>query len=346
MSRPLTPEEIRAVLRRAVTVTVCGVNADGRLIARPMHAAVVGDQVVIHGGTRGEKHGLTSQPVVITASEVVARLPSWFTDPVRACPASTLYRSVEVQGVLTPIEDPAAKAEALHLYSLAEQPEGRFERVSIADKPYAAQLDRLVVAGVDLSGAVGRGQLGGAKPRGWRKRIAAGLWGRGAPGDVEAIEMLRKEAPDTPLPPAYAAPTGVLLHPGQPRHISAVVAMLVDQYWNTDFSADAVHQAHLQSSAWGVAMAGDVVIGTARAISDAAKTAWIYDVAVDPAWQGQGVGRALMTWIDAHPKVRSVERVVLGTRDAMPFYAGLGFTAPPPRDTTLMWRLRGAHPTA
>ena len=48
-------------------------------------------------------------------------------------------------------------------------------------------------------------------------------------------------------------------------------------------------------------------------------------VVVAPAWRGRGVGEAMMRLLLAHPAVRRVRRVYLGTRDAQRFYERLGF---------------------
>jgi len=74
-----------------------------------------------------------------------------------------------------------------------------------------------------------------------------------------------------------------------------------------------------------VALDGDAVVGTARALSDGVKTAYVADVAIAPAWRGRGLGRALVTRLLEHPALRRAQRIDLMTRDAGPFYAGLGF---------------------
>jgi ribosomal protein S18 acetylase RimI-like enzyme len=67
------------------------------------------------------------------------------------------------------------------------------------------------------------------------------------------------------------------------------------------------------------------LVATARAIGDAHKRAWIYDVMVAPAWRGKRLGEAVMRLLLDHPAVRDVRRVYLATRDAQGFYARLGF---------------------
>jgi GNAT superfamily N-acetyltransferase len=114
--------------------------------------------------------------------------------------------------------------------------------------------------------------------------------------------------------------------------VNAAVALVRDAYWNEGVSDAILAASHRASVAWvGLEHEGRLV-ATARAISDRVKRSWIYDVAVDHAYQRQGVGTALMELMLDHPMVRETN-LFLTTRDAMPFYAGLRFvevwTEPP-----------------
>jgi ribosomal protein S18 acetylase RimI-like enzyme len=53
-------------------------------------------------------------------------------------------------------------------------------------------------------------------------------------------------------------------------------------------------KAFQQSTDVCFAFDGDVLIGTSRALSDGVYRAFIYDVAVLPAYQGKGIGSAMV----------------------------------------------------
>lgn len=65
------------------------------------------------------------------------------------------------------------------------------------------------------------------------------------------------------------------------------------------------------------------LIGSARALSDGIFSSAIYDVMVDPEYQGQGVGKALMTNLLGRLPKRSV--MLVSTHGYEGFYQKLGF---------------------
>lgn len=67
------------------------------------------------------------------------------------------------------------------------------------------------------------------------------------------------------------------------------------------------------------------LIGFARATSDGVYRAGIWDVIVDPDYQGMGLGRKLVQTVLSHPLVSKVERVYLTTTHQQSFYERIGF---------------------
>jgi ribosomal protein S18 acetylase RimI-like enzyme len=67
------------------------------------------------------------------------------------------------------------------------------------------------------------------------------------------------------------------------------------------------------------------LIGFARATSDGIYRAAIWDVIIDPDYQGVGLGRKLVETVLSHPLVSKVERVYLTTTHQQSFYERIGF---------------------
>lgn len=131
-----------------------------------------------------------------------------------------------------------------------------------------------------------------------------------------------------------AAPLdGEITFCARPRtdEVDAAVALVAGEYWNASTAPATIRRAHLGSPIWvGARDPSGALIATARAISDGAKHAWIYDVGVAPSWRGRGIGRALLGLLLDDPLIRDVRQVHLQTRDAEDFYARFGFIAHPP----------------
>lgn len=87
---------------------------------------------------------------------------------------------------------------------------------------------------------------------------------------------------------------------------------------------DKIRRAFENSTVVCFAFDGARLVGAARALSDLEYHATIYDVAVHPDYQRQGIGTRLMTEI---LRLLPVWRVLLvADADAAPFYSRLGFT--------------------
>ena len=80
--------------------------------------------------------------------------------------------------------------------------------------------------------------------------------------------------------------------------------------------------ANLVVSAWD----GDHLVGVARALSDFCYCCYLSDLAVDAAYQRQGIGDALITQVrDAMGD--GVSLILLSAPGAMGYYPKVGFTA-------------------
>jgi|GEM_PF-1139007 ribosomal protein S18 acetylase RimI-like enzyme len=68
------------------------------------------------------------------------------------------------------------------------------------------------------------------------------------------------------------------------------------------------------------------IIGFIRAVSDFVRNASIFDVIIDEAYQGKGLGRLLVNSLINHPKLQKVPYIELQCRDdKVSFYQELGF---------------------
>jgi GNAT superfamily N-acetyltransferase/nitroimidazol reductase NimA-like FMN-containing flavoprotein (pyridoxamine 5'-phosphate oxidase superfamily) len=321
----MTRDDAVALLRGAEVMHLCGVGEDGAPIFKTVHGVVVDEWLCFHSSPKGEKTSLVGRPVVATVEQTVARIPSTFLDPLRACPATTLFRSVQVHGVLEALEVPALKARALQALMDKLQPQGGYVPITEGEPLYTAQLRGLLIAGVRLDRLDGKAKLAQNRSERDRHLVEEQLWRRGDLDDPQAVELIRGANPGDAPPPFLQGPA--TLRGWLPNGRALEAAHLLERlYWNQGtFTVDELVRAHLGSTAWVGATEGQRLIASARAISDGGKYAWVYDVVVADDWKGKGVGQALMRLLLDHPRVRHAKRVLLATRDAQTLYAKFGF---------------------
>jgi len=326
-----------AILSRARVVWVSAVDPDGLPLLRPLHGVVVDGRLCFHAAPAGEKLAAVGQPVVAMAEETLAAVPSTFTSPHRACPATTFYRSASVHGTLRELVDPHTKARVLQALMERFQPEGGYRPITADDPMYAAAVRGLAVLTVDADRVVAKRSVAQHKRAAHRGRVIEQLWDRGAPGDARAAQEVFDAAPLEALPPRMQGPHGtrLVLAAGE-DHVDGAVELLRDQYWNDDVDDARLRAAQLASQVWMVLLQGERVVGTARALTDGVKTSYVVDVAVAEDQRGRGLGRFLVTALRRHPGLRAT-RVDLLTRTAGPFYEALGFAAL----TSAPWRHAG-----
>jgi nitroimidazol reductase NimA-like FMN-containing flavoprotein (pyridoxamine 5'-phosphate oxidase superfamily)/GNAT superfamily N-acetyltransferase len=321
-------DEGLALFARAPVVHLAVVSDEGAPILRTVNAVVVDGAVAFHGAPAGEKMDGIGRAAVVQAEETVASIPSYFLDPERACPATTYYVSAQAHGVLEEVGDPERKARVLAALMQKYQPEGGHAPIAHDDPLYAKAIRGLLVAEVRLDRVDCKAKLGQNRTPAERLRVLDGLWRRGAPGDVRAIARILARFPELPAPSFLASDGGLrLLCDLEGDAIDEAVALLDGAYWLEGVARERVREAIAASTARvGARREDGRLVAFARATSDG-RTAWIYDVVVDPSMRGSGVGTAVMRLLLDHPRVRPALRVRLATRDATTFYERLGFRA-------------------
>lgn len=321
-------DHARALLARAPYVHLATTAPDGAPILRVVHGVLVDGALCFHAAPAGEKTLALGRAAVASYEEVVAEIPSTFLDAERACPATTLYESVQVKGTLRAIDDVVVKARVLSALMARFQPDGGHAPVDPAhpryEELYARAVRGLLIVALPLDVVDGKRKLAQNKRPDEVARILAGLWRRGSDGDARAIEQVRAACGvDAPF---LRGPADATLHVAWDERFAArVVELLAPTYWNVGVPAAALVAAQRGATAWVGATIDGRLIGCARAIADGAKWAWVYDVVVDEEHRGRGVGRALVGLLLDHPRLRGCRAVALRTRDAAGVYAPLGF---------------------
>ncbi len=317
------------VIRRAKLARITWIHRENDQLMprlRTIHPAVLGGVIYWHSGLVGEKHSMLDARASLSFEEFVATIPSTFVDPTLACPATTYYRSVHLDGHVLPVMDLAEKARVFNVMLDMHQKDAGHRPLSAEDPLYRQPLERIAVLRFLPAAMTGRFKLGQRKSAERMRAVMRGLWRRGEPGDLRAMESIGAAHEENVWPEELGLFDDLTLQvSGGARESNQIGSLLKDEYWNAPFSTRAIARAHQNSSAWIFAKAGDEIVGSVRAIADATKHAKIYDVWVRPEYRGRGIASRLLRILLTHPNVRGCSLITLSTRDAHRLYERLGF---------------------
>jgi ribosomal protein S18 acetylase RimI-like enzyme len=107
--------------------------------------------------------------------------------------------------------------------------------------------------------------------------------------------------------------------------VEDIVRLLKATYWAGSRSPETIEKSVRNSACYGVLVDGaEHLAGFARVISDHATTWYLCDVVIDPAYQRQGLGKELVSYVASSPEFAELRGLLL-TRDAHGLYSRYGF---------------------
>ena len=178
--------------------TLATTGSDGWPVQRAVNFVRVDDAIYFHGSHRGEKMDTLAHDdrVSFLVVKAYSLIPSFFTDPERACPATQFYRSVLVRGRAVAVSDRGEKARALQSLMGKLQPEGGFKPITADDPLYRSSVDGTAVIRIDVEEMTGKDNVGQDKSGEPTEQIEKGLRDRGTRLDYETLDAMRESRPD------------------------------------------------------------------------------------------------------------------------------------------------------
>jgi nitroimidazol reductase NimA-like FMN-containing flavoprotein (pyridoxamine 5'-phosphate oxidase superfamily) len=176
-------------------------GADGWPKAVPLNYVYHEGAIYFHGSKHGEKmSGLANDPrAEFVAYQAHAFIPSYFSDPYLACPATVFFRSVRIRGTVAQVESPEEKASALAALMSRMQPEGGHAPIDATDPRYRASLRGVSVLRLDTLEITCKFKFRQNMPETRRDKIVDGLSERGLPDDDNTIKHIRDSALKCPM---------------------------------------------------------------------------------------------------------------------------------------------------
>ncbi len=157
-----------------------------------LNFAAVGETIYFHGALEGEKFELiqTNPRAGFTIVKPYSYIPSYWSAPRNACPATQFFKSIEIKGTCSIVDDPAEKARGLGALMAKHQPEGGFDPIEPAVPVYAKALEGVGVFRIVPDSWTGKVKLGQNEPEKLRRILVEKLRERGGVMDEEtALEI-------------------------------------------------------------------------------------------------------------------------------------------------------------
>ncbi|OKP99736.1 pyridoxamine 5'-phosphate oxidase family protein [Paenibacillus sp. P46E] len=163
----------------------------------PLNFVYMEGNFYFHGSHAGGKMKSIrhNQRVCFTVADEYAIIPSYFSDPELACPATAYFKSVTAYGQAELVEDAAEKAAVLTLFMQKLQPEGGYAPIDAEDPRYRPALKGVAVVRIVPEEVTAKFKFGQNLKEDARNAVTQGLQDRNGARDAETIAMMEKYCP-------------------------------------------------------------------------------------------------------------------------------------------------------
>ena len=148
--------------------------------------AAIEQDIYFHGALAGEKYTAICDgpPAGFTMVKELSFIPSRWLSARHACPATHLFKSVEIRGRCRVVAEAGTKARALQALMDKYQPEGGFTPVDPELDLYRGSLANVGVFRIETDTWTGKAKLAQNETEAIRRRIIDGLRERGEELDL------------------------------------------------------------------------------------------------------------------------------------------------------------------
>jgi len=172
------------------TLALC---SDNKPYSLPINFVEVDGEVYFHGAKKGKKIDIIKQNKYASFSvvESYSLLPSYFsTSDGSACPASHLFKSVIIDGVIKLVEEYDEKANALEFLMKKLQKEGKY--IPLNHKMYEKAINAVALFKLVPTATTGKFKFGQNFNQERYDRVAEHLKQRGTPKDLATLGLINE----------------------------------------------------------------------------------------------------------------------------------------------------------
>ncbi|MGG4482471.1 pyridoxamine 5'-phosphate oxidase family protein [Paenibacillus illinoisensis] len=173
------------------------VSPDGQPRVTPLNFVYMDGCFYFHGSLAGEKMKQIKHDssVSFTVAEEFSLIPSYFSDPELACPATSFFKSVMASGQAEPVQDLDIKGKVLQRFMEKLQPQGGYVPIDAADSRYKGNLKAVAVVRIVPDHLSAKFKFGQNLSTERFEHISGQLEQRNEGRDAETAEMMRKYCP-------------------------------------------------------------------------------------------------------------------------------------------------------
>lgn len=190
-------EEITEFLSTQTFGFLGTVSPDNKPRVTPLNFVYDEGCFYFHGSLAGEKmkHIKANSTVSFTVAEEYSLIPSYFSDPLLACPATAFFKSVSASGHAEKVIDLKEKARALNRFMEKLQPEGGYLPIDADDPRYTGELKAVAVVRIVPETLSAKFKFGQNLKQDRHEHLQEQLEQRGEAKDAATVEMMRKYCP-------------------------------------------------------------------------------------------------------------------------------------------------------
>lgn len=190
--------EIAAFLAEMTFGFLGTIDLEGWPHITPLNFVYFNESIYFHGSKIGQKmedlkHA--ADKVTFSVAKEYAIIPSYFSDPRLACPATAYFKSVYVKGSASLVVDLEEKAAALSAFMEKLQPEGGYDPITIENKAYVPQLKGVSVVKITIQEMTAKFKFGQNLKEEQHEHITDQLHERNRDLDEATVALMKQFCP-------------------------------------------------------------------------------------------------------------------------------------------------------